>query len=68
MENKKVKITDVIHEKDVYEQFGISSYQYKNLKKYLRPMSINSKIYYKKSDVKGLIEDGYAGDVNGEYQ
>tara|TARA_B110000114_G_C14814641_1_gene286137 strand:- start:363 stop:572 length:210 start_codon:yes stop_codon:yes gene_type:complete len=68
MENKKVKVTDIIHEKDVYVQFGISSQQYKNLKKWLRPMSINSERHYKKSDIKALIEDGYAGDVNGEYK
>ena len=49
MENKKVKITDIMHKKEVMELFGISSTTVNNwqLKKWLRPISIGQKIYYK---------------------
>ena len=56
-------INEIITKKEVLALFKISSttcHQWQ-LKKWLKPVSIGQKIYFKVSDINELIELGYSG-------
>ena len=62
-------IEELITKKDLHEILDISrttAWSWTK-KKWLLPISIGSKVYYRKSDINELLTKAYAGNGNKEY-